>query len=170
MSVGSGADASIEKSLLFQDFAKSQRLRISGSWYQGFDPPHWTWFSDVGNLAKEIDYIHVSSHWRILEICMIYRKAEFCGTKHRLIVAESVTVNKRQRILYQKSCVGGRRSFLSKLPQSCRPSPEKLQAFITYNYKVDGHIISDCIEVREHYSLPSDWQTCHQCHITHLQS
>ncbi|XP_069981048.1 uncharacterized protein [Penaeus vannamei] len=39
------------------DFARSQKLRISGSWYQRLDPNCWTWYSDAGNAAKEIDYI-----------------------------------------------------------------------------------------------------------------
>ncbi|XP_069993549.1 uncharacterized protein [Penaeus vannamei] len=56
---GSGADTSSENSLLFRDFARSQKRRISGSWYQCPDPHRWTW---------------------------VYRSAEFCGTDHRLVV------------------------------------------------------------------------------------
>ncbi|XP_069977429.1 uncharacterized protein [Penaeus vannamei] len=35
---GSGTDTGSENSLLSRDFAKSQKLRISGSWYQRPDP------------------------------------------------------------------------------------------------------------------------------------
>ncbi|XP_069980162.1 craniofacial development protein 2-like [Penaeus vannamei] len=39
---GSGNDAGSENSLLFRDFARSQKLRISGSWYQHPNPHCWT--------------------------------------------------------------------------------------------------------------------------------
>ncbi|XP_069979425.1 uncharacterized protein [Penaeus vannamei] len=48
---GSGPDAGSENSLLFRDFARSQKLRISGSWYQCPDPHHWTWYSDGGCIG-----------------------------------------------------------------------------------------------------------------------
>ncbi|XP_069972960.1 uncharacterized protein [Penaeus vannamei] len=51
------------------------------------DPHRWTWYSDAGNAAKEIDPILVSPRWRILQNCRVYRSAEFCGTDHRLVVA-----------------------------------------------------------------------------------
>lgn len=56
--LGSGADLS---RLLLWDFARSQRLSISGSWYR------WTWYSNTDTMAKEIDHIRVSTHWRILQ-------------------------------------------------------------------------------------------------------
>ncbi|XP_063593806.1 uncharacterized protein LOC134770790 [Penaeus indicus] len=31
------------------------------------DPHHWTWHSYMGTVAKGIDYIHVSTCWRILQ-------------------------------------------------------------------------------------------------------
>ena len=84
---GSGADTSSENSLLLRDFARSQRLRIAGSWYQRPDLHRWTWYSDAGNATKEIDHILVSTRWRILQNCRVFRSAEFCGTDHRLVVA-----------------------------------------------------------------------------------
>ncbi|XP_069977690.1 craniofacial development protein 2-like [Penaeus vannamei] len=51
------------------------------------DPYRWTWYRNVGNATKEIDYILVSTRWRILQNCRVYRSAEFCGTDHRLVVA-----------------------------------------------------------------------------------
>ncbi|XP_069977672.1 uncharacterized protein [Penaeus vannamei] len=56
---GSGGDTGSKNSLLFQDFARSQKLSISGSWYQRPDPHHWTWYNNVGNTTKKIDHILV---------------------------------------------------------------------------------------------------------------
>ena len=84
---GSGVDAGSENSHLFRDFARSQRLRIAGSWHQRPDLHRWTWYSDAGNAVKEIDHILVSTRWRILQNCRVFRSAEFCGTDHRLVVA-----------------------------------------------------------------------------------
>ncbi|KAG0712637.1 Adapter molecule Crk [Chionoecetes opilio] len=47
----------------------------------------WTWYSNAGGVAKEIDHILVSTRWRILQNCRVYRSAEFFGTDHRLVVA-----------------------------------------------------------------------------------
>ncbi|XP_069979448.1 uncharacterized protein [Penaeus vannamei] len=58
---GSGVDTGSENSLLFPDFARPQKLRISGSWYQRPDPHRWTWYSDAGNATKEIDHILVTA-------------------------------------------------------------------------------------------------------------
>ncbi|XP_069995871.1 uncharacterized protein [Penaeus vannamei] len=84
---GSGADAGSESSLLFQDFARSQKWRKSGSWYKHPVPHHWTCYSDAGNAAKEINHILVSTHWRILQNCRVYRSVKFYSTDHRLVVA-----------------------------------------------------------------------------------
>lgn len=84
---GLRVDASNENSLLLRDFAKSEMLRIAGSWHQRRDLHRWTWYSDAGNTAKEIDYILVGTRWRILQNCRVFRSAEFCGTDHRLVVA-----------------------------------------------------------------------------------
>ncbi|XP_070000706.1 uncharacterized protein [Penaeus vannamei] len=51
---GSGAYLGSENSLLLRDFARSQRLRISGSWYQRSNPHCCTWYGDTGIVAKEI--------------------------------------------------------------------------------------------------------------------
>ena len=74
-------------SSLLLDFAKSRRLRIGGSWYQRREPRRWTWYSNAGGVAKEIDHILVSTRWRILQNCRVYRSAEFFATDHRLVVA-----------------------------------------------------------------------------------
>ena len=46
---------------LSPDFARSRRLSIAGSWYQGPALHRWTWYSNVGGVAKEIDHILVST-------------------------------------------------------------------------------------------------------------
>lgn len=74
-------------SSLFLNFAKSRRLRIGGSWFQRRDPRRWTWYSNAGGVAKEIDHILVSTRWRILQNCRVFRSAEFFATDHRLVVA-----------------------------------------------------------------------------------
>ncbi|XP_069977711.1 uncharacterized protein [Penaeus vannamei] len=76
-----------ENSPLFQSCASSQKLRISGSWYQHSDPHHWTLYSDAGNAAKEIDHILINIRWRILQNYRVFRRPEFCGTDHKLVVA-----------------------------------------------------------------------------------
>ncbi|XP_069987690.1 uncharacterized protein [Penaeus vannamei] len=45
------------------------------------------WYSDAGNAAKEIDYIFISTRWKILQNCRVYRSPEFCSTDRRLVVA-----------------------------------------------------------------------------------
>ncbi len=70
------------------NFAKSRRLRIWGSWFRRREPRRWTWYSNAGGVAKEIDHILVSTRWRILQNCRVYRSAEFFATDHRLVVAK----------------------------------------------------------------------------------
>ena len=45
------------------------------------------WYSNAGGVAKEIDHILVSTRWRILQNCRVFRSAEFFATDHRLVVA-----------------------------------------------------------------------------------
>ena len=51
------------------------------------DLHRWTWYSNAGGAAKEIDHILVSTRWKILQNCRVYRSAEFFATDHRLVVA-----------------------------------------------------------------------------------
>ena len=69
------------------DFAKSHSLRIAGTWFQRSDHHRWTWYSNTGTFAAEIDHILVKSRWKILRNCRVFRGAEF-STDHRLLVAE----------------------------------------------------------------------------------
>ncbi|KAG0729261.1 Retrovirus-related Pol polyprotein from type-2 retrotransposable element R2DM [Chionoecetes opilio] len=85
-------------SSLLLNFARSKRLRIAGSWYQRPELHHWTWYSNAGGVAKEIDHILVSTRWRILQNCRVYWSAEFFGTDHRLVVATLKLHVKSRRI------------------------------------------------------------------------
>jgi len=40
----------------FLDFARSHRLRVAGSWLQRPQAHCWTWYSNTGGVAKEIDH------------------------------------------------------------------------------------------------------------------
>ncbi|KAG0726185.1 LINE-1 retrotransposable element ORF2 protein [Chionoecetes opilio] len=70
----------------------------AGSWYQRSELHRWTWYSNAGGVAKEIDHILVSTRWRILQNCRVYRSAEFFGTDHRLVVATLKLHVKSRRI------------------------------------------------------------------------
>ncbi|KAG0710377.1 Craniofacial development protein 2 [Chionoecetes opilio] len=85
-------------SSLLLNFARSRRLRIAGSWYQRPELHRWTWYSNAGGVAKEIDHILVSTRWRILQNCRVYRSAEFFGTDHRFVVATLKLHVKSRRI------------------------------------------------------------------------
>ena len=74
-------------SSLFLDFAKSRKLRIAGSWYQRPEVHRWTWYPNTGGAPKEIDHILISTRWRLLRNCRVFRSAEFFATNHRLVVA-----------------------------------------------------------------------------------
>ena len=41
----------------FLDFARSYGLRVAGSWFQHPRVYHWTWYSNAGGVAKEIDHM-----------------------------------------------------------------------------------------------------------------
>ena len=45
------------------------------------------WHQEYEQLEKEIDHILVSTRWRILQSCRVYRSAEFFATDHRLVIA-----------------------------------------------------------------------------------
>ncbi|KAG0714738.1 hypothetical protein GWK47_013555 [Chionoecetes opilio] len=72
--------------------------RFFGSWYQRPELHRWTWYSNAGGVAKEIDHILVSTRWRILQNCRAYRSAEFFGTDLRLVVATLKLHVKSRRI------------------------------------------------------------------------
>ena len=40
----------------FLDFARRDGLRVAGSWFQCPQAHHWTWYSNVGGMANEINF------------------------------------------------------------------------------------------------------------------
>ena len=55
-----------QNSTKFLDFARSCGLRVAGSWFQHPQAHRWTWYSNAGGVAKEIDHVHVDGHWRMV--------------------------------------------------------------------------------------------------------
>ena len=47
----------------------------------------WTWYSNAGGVAKEIDHVLVGGRWRMIQNCRVYWSALFLNTNHRLVVA-----------------------------------------------------------------------------------
>ena len=76
-----------QKSTKFHAFARSQGLRVAGSWFQWPQAHRWTWYSNDGDVAKEIDHLLIDGQWRMMENCRVYRSAQFLNTDHRLVVA-----------------------------------------------------------------------------------
>ena len=76
-----------QNSTKFLDFARSHGLRVAGSWFQHPQAHHWTWYSNAGGVAKEIDHVLVDGRWRMIQNCRVSRSAQFLNTDHRLVVA-----------------------------------------------------------------------------------
>jgi len=70
----------------FLDFARSHGLRVAGSWFQRPQAHHWTWYSNDGGVAKEIDHVVVDGCWRMIQNYRVYWSAQFLNTDHRLFV------------------------------------------------------------------------------------
>ena len=60
---------------------------MAGSWFQHRQAHRWTWYSNAGSLAKEIDHVLVDGRWRMILNCRVYRSAQFLNTDHQLVVA-----------------------------------------------------------------------------------
>ena len=69
------------------DFARSHGLRVAGSWFQLPQTHHWTWNSNAGGMAKEIDHVFVDGRRWMIQNCRVYRNAQFLNIDHRLVVA-----------------------------------------------------------------------------------
>ena len=69
------------------DLARSRGFRVSGSWFQHPQAHRWTWNSNAGGVAKEIDHVLVDGCWRMIQKCSVFRSAQFLNTDHRLVVA-----------------------------------------------------------------------------------
>ena len=76
-----------QNSSKFLDFARSHGLKVAGSWFQCQQAHRWTWYSNAGGVAKEIDHVLVDGHRRMIQNCRVHRSAQFLNTDHRLVVA-----------------------------------------------------------------------------------
>ena len=79
-----GSETVNQKSTNFLDFARSCGLRVAGSWFQVHC---WTWYSNAGGVAKEIDHMLIDGRWRLMQNCRAYRSAQFLNTDDRLVAA-----------------------------------------------------------------------------------
>ena len=60
---------------------------MAGSWFQRPQTHSWTWYSNAGGVAKEIDHVLIDGQWRMIQNCRIYWSAQFLNNDHRLVVA-----------------------------------------------------------------------------------
>ena len=74
-----------DNSSFFLNFTRSRKLKIVGTWYQRPLLHCWIWYSNAGEVAKEMDL--VSTRCRILQNSRVFCSAEFFATDHRLVVA-----------------------------------------------------------------------------------
>ena len=76
-----------QNSTKFLDFARSCGIRVAGLWVQRPQAHRWTWYSNAGGVAKEIDHVLVDGRRSMLQNCRVYRSAQFLNTDHKLVVA-----------------------------------------------------------------------------------
>ena len=62
-------------------------LRLAGSWFQRPQAHRWTWYSNAGGVAKEIDHVLIIGRWRMIQNCRVYQCAQFLNTDHQFVVA-----------------------------------------------------------------------------------
>ena len=70
----------------FLDLARSHGFWMAGSWFQHSQAHRWTWYSNAGGVAKEIDHVLIDGRWRMIKNCRVYRSAQFLNTDYRLVV------------------------------------------------------------------------------------
>ncbi len=83
----------------FLDFARNHGLRVAGLWFQHPQAHCWTWYSNAGGVAKEIDHVLIDGHWRMIQNCRVYRSAQFLNTDHRLVVVTLKLQRKSRRLV-----------------------------------------------------------------------
>ena len=82
-----GSGTMNQNSTKFLDFARGHELWVADSWFQHPQAHRWTWYSNAGGVAKEIDHVLVDGHLRMIQNRRVYRSAQFLNTDHRLVVA-----------------------------------------------------------------------------------
>ena len=70
-----------QNSIKFLDFARSHGLRVAGSCFQHPQAHRWTWYSNAGGVAKEIDHVLINGCWRIVQNCWVHKSAQFLNTE-----------------------------------------------------------------------------------------
>ena len=76
-----------QHSTKFLDFARSHGFGVAGSLFLCPQAHRWTWYSNTGGVAEDMDHVLVDDCWRMIQNCRIYRSALFLNTDHRLAVA-----------------------------------------------------------------------------------
>ena len=85
-------------------YSQNFKLRIAGSWFRRKSIHRYSWYSADGVTRKEIDHILVSTRWRSLQSCRVYRGFEF-SSDHRLVVARlKIHIKKPKVPREQRSC------------------------------------------------------------------
>ena len=59
----------------------------------------WTWYSNAGGVAKEIDHVLIDGHWRMIQNCRVKWSAQFLNTDDRLVVATLKLYLKSRRMV-----------------------------------------------------------------------
>ena len=72
---------------------------MAGSWFQCPQAYCWTWYSNAGGVAKEIDYVLIDCRWRMIQHGRVNRNAQFLNTDHRLVVATLKLQLKSRRMI-----------------------------------------------------------------------
>ena len=67
-----------QNSTKFLDFARSYGLLVTASWFQRPQAHRWTWYSNTGGVAKEIDHVLVGGCCRMIQNLRVYWSALFC--------------------------------------------------------------------------------------------
>ena len=88
-----------QNSTKFLDFTRSHGIKMAGSWFQRPQAHRWTWYSNAGGVAKEIDHLFVDGHWRMIQNCRVHQNAQFLNTDHRLVVATLKLQHKSRRMV-----------------------------------------------------------------------
>ena len=88
-----------QNSTKFFDFARSHGLKVSRSWFQHPRAHRWTWYSNAGGVAKEIDHVLVDGRGRMIQNCRVYRSSQFLNTDQRLVVATPKLQLKSRRMV-----------------------------------------------------------------------
>jgi len=60
-----------QNSTKFLNIARSCGLRVAGSWFHHPQAHRWTWNSNAGGVAKEIDQVLIDERWMMIQNCRV---------------------------------------------------------------------------------------------------